>query len=476
MNSQKDRNAIMNPEPDESSPETAADRKLRLEAEKLAFEVDELKKSFWRRKEFIGFQGSVLVGLLGVLGTTVVTYYTSRDRMQDELKERLVLDTIAELGAEDRELRMEAGRRLARLDSSINLKELTKAFQKSLRDEKANTTQGHPPYLRVGAVEAVGAAGAQWRQSAEERAQFLRLVLTAETSPLVRYNAVIGLARLVPDQLQDIRLAYLSEQARVSPAVQAALRGNSEMLKVPSSLAVIGRDDGDGSEGPAHEQLVQAFWIDKRPVSFGQWNRVMKDNAETDMERAASGQRLADMRQFRLDPKNADLPVVGVGAERARDYCRNSGARDLPTEAQWEVAARGLSGWKYPWGIEPELALRQLQQEAPAWQAAKGRPIPLDTIAKLSRPQDKDVSLFGVVGLAMSVKHWTRSEWTADHRAMRKVAAPVECVKICVTKGGAGLDAQIYDTPERFAGARRQQRPRDEYDDNLGFRCVDSVK
>jgi formylglycine-generating enzyme required for sulfatase activity len=105
-----------------------------------------------------------------------------------------------------------------------------------------------------------------------------------------------------------------------------------EMVLVPRGCFMMGSDDGEDNEQPAHEQCFdEPFWIDRYEVTQGDFARL-------------GGERSGDSR-FVGD----DRPVENITWYEARNFCES---RDgyLPTEKEWEYAARGPDGLVYPWG------------------------------------------------------------------------------------------------------------------------------
>jgi len=93
---------------------------------------------------------------------------------------------------------------------------------------------------------------------------------------------------------------------------------------------------------------VEEFWIDKYEVSNGQYQQCVAAGAC----RPCNQNNIPPQgKDYFMDPVYADYPVVNVSWYMARDYCAWA-ERRLPTEAEWEKAARGTDARKYPWGNE----------------------------------------------------------------------------------------------------------------------------
>ena len=216
------------------------------------------------------------------------------------------------------------------------------------------------------------------------------------------------------------------------------------MVLVPEGAAVLGGVGHSSMPGPATFRLP-AFWIDRTEVTVAQYAAFVR----------ATGRPPP---LFADDPafNRATQPVTGVTWADADAYCRWAGKR-LPSEVEWEKAARGTDGRLYPWGDAPELWRAHLTGEAP--------------VDVGSRPGD--ASPYGVLDMAGNV-----SEWVADMR----VAGP-GC-----TPGGSGFviggepTYRAYIRGNNWSGLAHMTKVHHrlwDYPDTVaefvGFRCVRSV-
>ncbi|HIE28389.1 TPA: PEGA domain-containing protein [Candidatus Poribacteria bacterium] len=116
----------------------------------------------------------------------------------------------------------------------------------------------------------------------------------------------------------------------------------AEMILIPAGEFIMGSPEGEGDddEHPQHTVFLDAFYIDKYEVTNAQYKQFMD----------ATGHKAPEYwNDERYNQPNQ--PVVGVSWYDAVAYCKWAGKR-LPTEAEWEKAARGTDGREYPWGNE----------------------------------------------------------------------------------------------------------------------------
>jgi len=118
-------------------------------------------------------------------------------------------------------------------------------------------------------------------------------------------------------------------------------KDGSELVLIPAGEFTMGSTAGEGNDGeqPRHRVFLDAYYIGKYEVTNEQFARFIN----------ATGYNADGNLEACRNPNKANYPVVYVSWKDAAAYCRWANLR-LPTEAEWEKAARGTDGRKYPWG------------------------------------------------------------------------------------------------------------------------------
>jgi eukaryotic-like serine/threonine-protein kinase len=119
------------------------------------------------------------------------------------------------------------------------------------------------------------------------------------------------------------------------------------LLYVPAGEFIMGSNSSKKDAQPEHTIVLDAFWIDQTEVTNGMYAKCVSDGSCQKPEKSSSHNRVS----YFEDSQYADFPVVFVNWYEADAYCKWAG-RQLPTEAQWEKAARGTDGRIYPWGAK----------------------------------------------------------------------------------------------------------------------------
>jgi len=118
------------------------------------------------------------------------------------------------------------------------------------------------------------------------------------------------------------------------------------MVSIPAGEFTMGSQDGDPDERPVHKVHVDAFSMDVYEVTVGQYAAFLQ---------AKAIDQPSDWKTMN-QPAHQKRPVANVDWADAAAYCKWVGKR-LPTEAEWEKAARGTDGRLYPWGNDPPTPL-----------------------------------------------------------------------------------------------------------------------
>jgi formylglycine-generating enzyme required for sulfatase activity len=159
------------------------------------------------------------------------------------------------------------------------------------------------------------------------------------------------------------------------------------MVYVPAGEFIMGSDEGDSKEQPVHTVYLDAFYIDKTEVTNAQYRECVEAGACDTPEDTA----------YYDNADYAQHPVVFVSWNDADAYCRWAG-KQLPTEAEWEKAARGTDGRLWPWGNEWHA------ERCNSAEGGKGNTTPVGAYPEGASP-------YGALDMAGNV--W---EWVADWR------------------------------------------------------------
>ena len=242
------------------------------------------------------------------------------------------------------------------------------------------------------------------------------------------------------------------------------------MVEVPAGVFVMGCVPKPGSlcdpdEYPPEVLFLDTVWIDRYEVSWRAWDTcVTADACPPRLESLRPHPSPhGDATQPNPGPviREPDYPAVMVTQEEAAAFCAWQGKR-LPTEAEWEKAARGADGRDFPWGDVWDPT--RLNAYDPAWASdagggtVDGWPFQAPVYAF-----DAGRSPYGALNMVGNV-----AEWTADCYTQRYDALPPD---IALRGGGwhltYGDDLMPYRCSDRDNGYRADQAH-----DVIGFRCV----
>jgi serine/threonine-protein kinase len=221
------------------------------------------------------------------------------------------------------------------------------------------------------------------------------------------------------------------------------------MVYVPGGELLMGDDGGEEQERPAHKIAVNPFFIDRNEVTCEEYAQFI----------AATGHRAPSKWTGGHYPDGfANRPVTGVDWDDASAYAAWAGKR-LPTEQEWEFAARGSDGRRYPWGSEWK------PDAANAHTSNAGGMINVGTYPAGASP-------FGANDLAGNAWEWTATDWVPYPGGRLPEDDPALPKPLKVIRGGC------YDSSQSFATATFRigwpARGHSVYD-NTGFRCAKDI-
>jgi formylglycine-generating enzyme required for sulfatase activity len=245
------------------------------------------------------------------------------------------------------------------------------------------------------------------------------------------------------------------------------------LMYVHAGEFTMGSDDGEADEKPVHTIYLDAFWIDQTEVANDLFSSfVSATGYKTDAEKEADliymgGNNYtystgADWQHpvglGSNISNNEKHPVIHVSWNDAIAYCKWAGRR-LPTEAEWEKAARGTDGREYPWGNEsPNVGLLNYNSNVGG------------TTEVGIYPDGK--SIFGVYDMAGNVWEWVNDWYQSDYYATLEdgVSNPQgpSMGKTRVLRGGSWF----YNRSDVRSSNRRNYAPGGFFYYGYGFRCA----
>jgi formylglycine-generating enzyme required for sulfatase activity len=229
----------------------------------------------------------------------------------------------------------------------------------------------------------------------------------------------------------------------VAPTAESAAE---DMVIIPAGEFSMGSDSHEQDERPAHTVNLPAFAIDRFEVTNDQYLEFITATGQKPPAHWTNGQIPAD---------KGNHPVVFVTWDDAKAYCEWAGKR-LPTEAEWEKAARGTDGRDYPWGNEWDPKKANTKDSGIRGTTAVG-----------SFPAG--ASPYGVMDMAGNVWEWVEDWYKAYPGSTYQSGYFGE--RFRVDRGGGWFsEADLARTSNRSSSSH------DLANDDVGFRCARDVE
>ena len=237
------------------------------------------------------------------------------------------------------------------------------------------------------------------------------------------------------------------DRATGLPLKLLCLTDRMPLVLIPPGPFRMGADDIGGDERPVHVVTLSPYYIDQHEVTNAQFASFFAghghgDEDEDGWREHASGK-----------PRH---PVRGVTWDQASAYAHRVGRR-LPTEAQWEKAARGPQQTPWPWGTTFQKSAAYIDR------GGLFGPDKPESVASFP------ACGYGLHDMAGNVREWCRDRHWGSYYGKSPAKDPVNLTDggHRVVRGGAWNQSRDYGRT-----ARREHAPTDAADDNTGFRCV----
>jgi formylglycine-generating enzyme required for sulfatase activity len=237
-------------------------------------------------------------------------------------------------------------------------------------------------------------------------------------------------------------LIYYYRAVTTPPKAAETKEVPTGMVPIRGGSFLMGRNGAlDPEASPAHEVIVKTFYIDKTPVTNAEFREFL---------RASNRPAAAKWNVENLPPDQDKWPVTEVTWDDAYAYCHAQGKR-LPSEAEWEYAARGTDGRLYPWGEEFNAAAVNSRE------SGIGRPEPVGA-------REANRSAFDVADMSGNIWQWCAD----DYRPY-----PGRKPDFTIPPGAKAIRGGSFQSERRHVSAitRNLERPATRSPE-IGFRCA----
>lgn len=322
--------------------------------------------------------------------------------------------------------------------------------EESARHRAAATAAAAPTVTAqaVSQATAVARAAAQAQATATARVNIEATSVAKATIGASLKATAEAIAQVtVVAQATATMQASLDKLAGRGITATVNITDNAVYVQVPAGEFTMGSalEEGESNEHPSHTVNLAGFWIMQTEVTNAQYAKCV-----------AAGACSAPSNSTWQIPSRADFPVTDVTWDQAQSYATWAGGR-LPTEAEWEKAARGTDGRTYPWGNRPPACYRLNYDNC------------IGVAQKVGSYPPSASSPYGVQDMAGNVAEWVSDWYAADFYSQSPADNPLGPVTGSqrVVRGGAWSNSEDYVRTTRRVGNDPVESA-----DRIGFRVV----
>jgi formylglycine-generating enzyme required for sulfatase activity len=289
----------------------------------------------------------------------------------------------------------------------------------------------------------------------------------------------LGVADLTPSataiaQTGTVRTRHLDGAPMVYvPAGEFRMGSDSDQARAARELCrqyagdvgiSVCKPEAFANEKPAHDVVLDGFWLDQHEITNGQYRACVLSGACQPPVDSSSFTRDS----YYDESAYAHHPVIWVRWDQANAYCEWAGAR-LPSEAEWEYAARGPRGLLFPWGDTFDGRLLNYCDVGCAGVSDPSVDDGFrDTAPVGSFPGGE--SWCGALDMAGNVREWVADRYGLYSSERQANPSGPTLGESHIPRGGSW-----YDTPDDVRSANRGENTADYARHKVGFRCASSI-
>ncbi|MBI4402270.1 MAG: formylglycine-generating enzyme family protein [Nitrospirae bacterium] len=240
-------------------------------------------------------------------------------------------------------------------------------------------------------------------------------------------------------------------------------KDGAPMVLIPEGAFTMGSNEGLGNERPEHKVFLNSYYIDQYEVTIARYAKFLQ----------ATGHKAPPLWDEDSVESAGNRPAVGLDWNDADAYCKWAGKR-LPTEAEWEKAARGTDGRRYPWGHMqpfPDIANYNRGQ----WVSYAITLNPVETLGGMSvrhGTKEGGKSPYGLYQMAGNAAEWVADWYDREYygKSQEKNPTGPKDGEKRVIRGGSWSDS-----PAGIRSTARVSAEPDYRDLTLGVRCAMDV-